>query len=265
MAWIDNPRWDAAIEADPDVAIGTGFPGRRASARRRCSTGPASSSSSANCGRPTATRSSMSCNAAARSRSNSPRATGVTPNGPRRHPNWAAARLPAPPRPARSAPRRPRGGYPRSRVHQPEHVIAGCPQRHGGDTEPDPGVRPWSRSRRTGRGSERPRGRPRHRDRPTAAVPVPGRDPPGPQDHDPIATLPSGEYAVAVGHGTLVAGVIARYSPAATRVVRRVLETPGGMADESEVAWALRQLPPNLKILNASFSGFSVINATPLP
>jgi hypothetical protein len=58
-----------------------------------------------------------------------------------------------------------------------------------------------------------------------------------------------------MSHGTMVAGVIARHAPGATIVVRRVLETPLGVADELDVVMALRDLPDDVDIVNASFGG----------
>jgi subtilisin family serine protease len=82
----------------------------------------------------------------------------------------------------------------------------------------------------------------------------------GSEDDDPFP--PAG---LAVGHGTLVAGVIATYAPAATLVIRRVLDTPLGEADELEIGQALldvaREEP---HIVNASFSGFAVDRKTML-
>jgi hypothetical protein len=59
----------------------------------------------------------------------------------------------------------------------------------------------------------------------------------------------------ALGHGTMVAGVIARAAPAATIVVRRVFETPLGVADELDIVAALEDLPQDINIVNASFGG----------
>lgn len=82
----------------------------------------------------------------------------------------------------------------------------------------------------------------------------------GPEDDDPFP--PAG---LAVGHGTLVAGVIATYAPDATLLIRRVLDTPLGEADELEIGQALldvaREEP---HIVNASFSGFAVDRKTML-
>ncbi len=59
---------------------------------------------------------------------------------------------------------------------------------------------------------------------------------------------------LAVGHGSMVAGVIRRHAPAAAIVVRRVLDTPLGVADELDVAAALREVR-DVHIVNASFGG----------
>jgi subtilisin family serine protease len=64
------------------------------------------------------------------------------------------------------------------------------------------------------------------------------------------------------GHGTMVAGVIARAAPGATIVVRRVLETPLGVADELDVVAALADLPPDIDIVNASFGGRAAPDGT---
>ena len=74
----------------------------------------------------------------------------------------------------------------------------------------------------------------------------------GQSDHEDTVPGP------AVGHGTMVAGVIATYAPGATLVIRRVLDSPLGEADELEIADALDALPTNLDVINASFGGFAV-------
>ena len=80
-------------------------------------------------------------------------------------------------------------------------------------------------------------------------------------ENPPFAVLPDAEIeppappdSPALGHGTMVAGVIRRFAPAASILVRRVLNMPLGEADELEVAAALHALPP-VDIVNASFGG----------
>lgn len=82
----------------------------------------------------------------------------------------------------------------------------------------------------------------------------------GPVDVEVLDAPRPGPYGPAVGHGTMVAGVIATYAPDATLVIRRVFETPLGEADELEIAAALDALPDDLNIINASFGGFAVDN-----
>ena len=59
----------------------------------------------------------------------------------------------------------------------------------------------------------------------------------------------------AMGHGTMVAGVLRRFAPNASILVKRVLNMPLGEADELEVAAALGALPPGIDVVNASFGG----------
>jgi subtilisin family serine protease len=66
---------------------------------------------------------------------------------------------------------------------------------------------------------------------------------------------PPGFEDFAAGHGTMVAGVIARYSGGATILVKQVLTPPLGVADELEVADALDALPDDVDVVNASFGG----------
>jgi subtilisin family serine protease len=72
---------------------------------------------------------------------------------------------------------------------------------------------------------------------------------------------PAGVAGEAIGHGTMVAGVIAQFAPGATLVIRRVLSVPLGIADEIDVADALDKLP-EVDIVNASFGGRAVADAT---
>jgi subtilisin family serine protease len=133
-------------------------------------------------------------------------------------------------------------------------VLIACPQRHGGCSPPQPVAAsvdiPGAGD--AGRGI-------------TIAVLDTGIvDPPPfdvdarPEDIEPLDELPPGTFGPAVGHGTMVAGVIARYAPGARLVIRKVLRTPLGEADELEIARALLELPAGVDILNASFGGFYV-------
>jgi subtilisin family serine protease len=59
----------------------------------------------------------------------------------------------------------------------------------------------------------------------------------------------------AIGHGTMVAGAIARTAAGATILVKQVLEPPLGVADELQIARALDELPADVDVINASFGG----------
>lgn len=72
---------------------------------------------------------------------------------------------------------------------------------------------------------------------------------------DGASNVESGPSGPASGHGTMVAGVIARYAPGATILVTQVLELPLGVADELDVAKALAAVPEDVNIINASFGG----------
>lgn len=85
----------------------------------------------------------------------------------------------------------------------------------------------------------------------------------GPDDVDVLEEISPGQLGPAVGHGTFVAGIVARHAPGAKLVVRRVLETPFGIADELQIAEALLKLEP-VDIVNLSFGGFAVDDATML-
>jgi len=84
-----------------------------------------------------------------------------------------------------------------------------------------------------------------------------------PEDMEVLDELPAGSPGPAVGHGTFVAGVVARHAPGAKLLIRRVLHTPLGEADELQVAEALLGLEP-VDIVNLSFGGFAVDDATML-
>jgi subtilisin family serine protease len=123
-------------------------------------------------------------------------------------------------------------------------VIAN-PQRYGGDTEPtvpDPATVEFHQGRVA-------------QDAKTIAVLDTGLAADVPFDVEPDPDLePESQDSPAAGHGTMVAGVVARYAPTARILIRRVLNMPLGDADELEVAAALDALP-HVDIVNASFSG----------
>jgi subtilisin family serine protease len=73
---------------------------------------------------------------------------------------------------------------------------------------------------------------------------------------------PPGGIDGAAGHGTMVAGVIAQIAPDAELVIRGVLAMPNGTADEIDIVDALKMLPDEIDIVNASFSGRAVDDAT---
>jgi hypothetical protein len=66
---------------------------------------------------------------------------------------------------------------------------------------------------------------------------------------------PASPGSPAEHHGTMVAGIVARYLPAAQLLVKQVLNMPLGEADELEIAAALAALPADVAVVNASFSG----------
>lgn len=69
----------------------------------------------------------------------------------------------------------------------------------------------------------------------------------------------------AAGHGTHVAGIIARRAPAATIVARRLLETPEGIATELATAQAIIDAgAEGANIINLSLGGASLFDAPPL-
>jgi hypothetical protein len=126
------------------------------------------------------------------------------------------------------------------------HVMVAAPQRHGGCSPPTPLTQ--------------------------ASVQIPGRVVAVAQPQRTVAVLDTGVAAgigwvdpdsdiepaapgsPAAGHGTMVAGVIARYAPTARILVKQVLDMPLGVADELEIADALATLP-NVDVVNASFGG----------
>jgi Subtilase family len=133
------------------------------------------------------------------------------------------------------------------------HIVVANPQRHGGCAPPvairgTPGTAPSE----AGAGIR-------------IAVLDTGMPDPAPFDVEPfgegdieppVEQSPPATDAdpLAVGHGSMVAGVIRRHAPAAAIVVRRVLDTPLGVADELDVAAALREVR-DVHIVNASFGG----------
>lgn len=77
------------------------------------------------------------------------------------------------------------------------------------------------------------------------------------EDHDDRRDPPA-------GHGTHIAGLIARTAPGARIVAHRVLKTVAGQASELEVAQALLGLPADVDLVNCSFSGPVLGDALPL-
>ena len=128
------------------------------------------------------------------------------------------------------------------------HMVFANPQRHGGCAAPMPLPRPTRDplpARTTAPASGSPCSTPACPTRRQFAVEQFG------QDRRRAGRAPDRP----LGHGTMVAGVIARAAPGATIVVRRVLETPLGVADELDVVAALEDLPDDIDIVNASFGG----------
>jgi Subtilase family len=125
------------------------------------------------------------------------------------------------------------------------HVLIANPQRHGGCARP----------KRLDAATV---------DIPSAAPPPDGRTvavlDTGIVEGAPFAVLPDPDIeppapdGLAKGHGTMVAGVLRRFAPAAQILIKRVLRMPLGDADELEIAAALAELPP-VDIVNASFGG----------
>jgi subtilisin family serine protease len=69
----------------------------------------------------------------------------------------------------------------------------------------------------------------------------------------------------AAGHGTHVAGIIARGAPDARIVVRRLLTSPVGLASELDTAKALRSAgDEGAHLINCSFGGTTLFDAPPL-
>jgi subtilisin family serine protease len=66
------------------------------------------------------------------------------------------------------------------------------------------------------------------------------------------------------GHGTHIAGLIARTAPGARIVAHRVLKTEAGQIGEIELAQALLGLPEGVDLVNCSFSGAVLGGAQPL-
>ena len=133
------------------------------------------------------------------------------------------------------------------------HIVVANPQRHGGCAPPVAiGGTPSTAPAEAGAGIR-------------IAVLDTGMPDPAPFEVEPFdeadteppleASPPATDVnPFAVGHGSMVAGVIRRHAPAAAIVVRRVLDTPLGAADELDVAAALREVR-DVHIVNASFGG----------
>ena len=129
------------------------------------------------------------------------------------------------------------------------HIVVANPQRHGGCAPPVAiGGTPSTAPAEAGAGIR-------------IAVLDTGMPDPAPFEVEPFdeadtepplaASPPATDVnPLAVGHGSMVAGVIRRHAPAAAIVVRRVLDTPLGVADELDVAAALREVR-DVHIVNA--------------
>lgn len=74
---------------------------------------------------------------------------------------------------------------------------------------------------------------------------------------------PDGRRDKPAGHGTHVAGIIARIAPGSTIVARRVLTGVGGVASNTAVAAALLAAS-DADLINCSFSGPSLFDAAPV-
>jgi subtilisin family serine protease len=137
------------------------------------------------------------------------------------------------------------------------HVMVANPQRHGGCAPPRPLPRPTAEIPGVG---VQARGK-------LVAVLDTGIVDPPPFPVETVASEdfePAGVAGPATEHGTMVAGVIARYAPGARILIRRVLNTPLGEADELDIALALAALPEEVDIVNASFGGAAADDATML-
>ena len=134
------------------------------------------------------------------------------------------------------------------------HVIVANPQRHGGCSPPILTHRPPS-----------PVMRPPDAGAGMTIVVLDTGSPDPPRvanatlrdaDIEPPVALPATEdEPLAVGHGTMVAEVVARNAPGVQILIRRVLKTPLGVADELDIGLALDELPDGVNIVNASFGG----------
>jgi hypothetical protein len=128
------------------------------------------------------------------------------------------------------------------------HVIVAGPQRFGGDAPPVSVVPPTVQIPGAGPASQGPAK--------TVAVLDTGIVDNAPFPVEPGSDLePTGVGGFAEKHGTMVAGVIARFAPAAKILVKQVLRLPLGEADELEVVAALDALPHGIDVINASFGG----------
>jgi hypothetical protein len=266
MAWTDNVAWDAALEADPNIAIGTGFPEQSRCEGTEVLYRPGELLIAGDAGRRRLAELGV----------DEPRSLEQAPRDARDRTRAAAARRLGldlvhlgdrdPLGVLRDA-RRGRGFDPHDfGIH---HVVIASPQRHGGDSPPqqvvesdeikipEAGIEEIQDIRigvlDTGIVAPHPFPQP---------FPFEVSDV---ADLDVVTPAPPGPYDVGVGHGTLVAGVIARYAPGATLAIRRVLDNPGGSADELEIAHALEAVEgEGFHFVNASFSGFAVDDATML-
>jgi subtilisin family serine protease len=134
------------------------------------------------------------------------------------------------------------------------HVVVANPQRHGGCSPPIPTNRrpsPVTEPQEAGAGKTivvLDTGSPMPPQVANAIVRQADIEP-------PLASPATEEEPLAVGHGTMVADVVARNAPGAAIHIRRVLETPLGVADELDIALALDELPDDVDIVNASFGG----------
>jgi subtilisin family serine protease len=270
MSWTDNTAWDALLEADPRIAIGSGF-GPADPNRRPESTEVLYRPGEllvAHTPRDAADRAVRAEIAAANPRS----LRDSTDERDRRRAGIAdrlgLELIQLEDRDPLGLLRDLRRSGIRTRRASLNHVFVACPQRHGGDSPPDPitdsnellTIPPTGA--RDGQGV-------------TIGVLDTGIVDPtdvqfafgvrDSQDHDTITPPGSGPYDPGVGHGTLVAGVIARYAPGAALEIRRVLDNPGGVADELDIAADLEVFEnDNFDFVNASFSGFAVDDETML-
>jgi subtilisin family serine protease len=264
MPWLDNVVWDDAIEASGQIAIGTALPGANGA---RESTEvlyrPGELVIDANVWDETShpIRQRLDANGAQllseRPRDERDARRGAVAERLNLRLLWVAGRNPI------GLLAEVRGSDPEAESLSVHHVSIANPQRHGGCAPPRP-VTPTV-AIPDGAAGEAENVRIAVLD--TGLVePAPANfvvERRGPEDFEVLDAPVPGPYGPAVGHGTLVAGVIATYANRATLVIRRVLDTPLGDADELEIADALVALPA-VDIINASFGGFAVADDTML-